>query len=75
VAGGAPVPPPAPGAAPGAGPFLCVCFRLTAADLRRRIAAGGWRTLEDVAEGTGACRGCRTCAPDIEALLAERGGA
>lgn len=28
-------------------------------------------TVEDVSAVTGACRGCQTCRPDIEALLRE----
>jgi NAD(P)H-nitrite reductase large subunit len=51
---------------------LCACFRLTATDLRRIIAARGCASVEDVAEATGACRGCQTCRPDIEDLLRER---
>jgi NAD(P)H-nitrite reductase large subunit len=59
-------------------PVLCTCFRLTGADIRRIIDDLRCATVEDVAEATGACRGCQTCRPDIEGLLAEaaarRGG-
>jgi NAD(P)H-nitrite reductase large subunit len=51
--------------------ILCTCFRLTGADLRRIIDERRCATVEDVAEATGACRGCQTCRPDIEGLLAE----
>ena len=57
---------------PGAGPvLLCACFRISAAGMRAIIDARRCRTVEDVAEATGACRGCQTCRPDIEELLAE----
>lgn len=63
-----------PGADPS-GPILCACFRLTAASLRKVIDERRCRTVDDVSAATGACRGCRTCLPEIEALLAEaRGG-
>jgi NAD(P)H-nitrite reductase large subunit len=39
--------------------------------MRRIIDARRCTTVEDVAEATGACRGCQTCRPDIEALLRE----
>ena len=65
-------PPPGPPSGPSPGPVICTCFRFTAADLRRVIAERRCATVEDVAEATGACRGCQTCRPDIEALLAER---
>ena len=52
-------------------PILCACFRLTASGIRRVIAEHACATVEDVADATGACRGCQTCRPDIEALLAE----
>ncbi len=58
----------APGDAP---PFLCACFRITAAGMRKIIDDRRCTTVDDVAEATGACRGCQTCRPDIEALLAE----
>jgi NAD(P)H-nitrite reductase large subunit len=58
------------GGSPGA-PLLCACFRLTGADLRRIIDERRCVSVEDVADATGACRGCQTCRPDIEALLAD----
>ena len=64
---GVPMNPPDPS-------VLCACFKLTASDLRRIIAARRCATVEDVAEATGACRGCQTCRPDIEDLLVEAAG-
>jgi assimilatory nitrate reductase catalytic subunit len=57
--------------APPPGPILCACFRLTAASIRKVIDDHRCRTVEDVAAATGACRGCQTCRPEIEALLKE----
>ena len=54
------------------GPVVCHCFRLTHAGLRRLLESQRCTTVEEVAERTGACRGCQTCRPDIEAILAER---
>ena len=56
---------------PADGPILCACFRLTAASIRKIIDDHRCATVEDVSAATGACRGCQTCRPDIEALLAE----
>jgi NAD(P)H-nitrite reductase large subunit len=39
--------------------------------MRRLIEEHACTTVEHVAELTGACRGCQTCRPDIEALLRE----
>ena len=61
-----------PGPPPPGEPVLCACFKLTASDLRRIIEARGCASVEDVAEATGACRGCQTCRPDIEELLRGR---
>lgn len=49
--------------------ILCHCFRITEATLRRMIEEKGCTCVEDVAVLTGACRGCQTCRPDIEAML------
>jgi NAD(P)H-nitrite reductase large subunit len=58
--------------APGVGPhLLCACFKITAAGMREIIDTHRCKTVEEVAGATGACRGCQTCRPDIEALLAE----
>ena len=56
---------------PGA-PIVCACFKFTADDLRRVIAERRCASVEDVADATGACRGCQTCRPDIEELIRER---
>ncbi len=37
--------------------------------MERMIRARGFTTVAEVSEATGACRGCQTCRPDIEALL------
>ena len=55
------------------GPIVCHCFRLTRAGLRRLLESHRCTSVEEVSERTGACRGCQTCRPDIEAILAERG--
>ncbi|MCK6482182.1 MAG: (2Fe-2S)-binding protein [Planctomycetes bacterium] len=55
--------------------LLCFCFKLTEEDLRRLVRAHRCATVEDVAAVTGACRGCQTCRPDIEALLREEAAA
>jgi NAD(P)H-nitrite reductase large subunit len=52
-------------------PILCTCFKLTGESIRKIIDDHRCTTVEDVAEATGACRGCQTCRPDIEALLKE----
>ena len=54
--------------------FLCTCFRITSAAMVRLIRERPCRTVEDVAEATGACRGCQTCRPDVEDLLKAEGG-
>ena len=51
--------------------MICTCFGITAAGMRRIIEARRCASVEDVAGATGACRGCQTCRPDIEALLKE----
>jgi len=61
-----------PGPARSAAPVVCTCFGFTADDLRRVIAERRCASVEDVADATGACRGCQTCRPDIEAILRER---
>ena len=53
---------------------LCTCFGLTGDDLRRIIQERRCASVEDVADATGACRGCQTCRPDIEGLLREAAG-
>jgi NAD(P)H-nitrite reductase large subunit len=53
----------------GDGAIVCHCFRLTREGLRRLLETHRCATVEDVAERTGACRGCQTCRPDIEAIL------
>ena len=37
--------------------------------MRRLVAEHRCTTVEEVAVLTGACRGCRTCEPDIVAIL------
>ena len=55
--------------------ILCACFRITEESLRRLVAEKDCSTVEDVAALTGACRGCQTCRPEIEAVLREvKGG-
>lgn len=49
--------------------LICHCFRITRAEMVRLIEERDLRSVEDVSEATGACRGCRTCEPDITALL------
>ena len=60
-----------PASPPPDGRILCACFRLTAASIRQIIDDHRCTTVDDVSAATGACRGCQTCRPDIEALLAE----
>ena len=50
-------------------PILCACFRITEEALRGIIADNACASVEDVSVLTGACRGCQTCRPDIEAML------
>ena len=52
--------------------IICACFRITDAGMRRLVEEHACATVEDVAALTGACRGCQTCRPDIEAILRER---
>ena len=42
--------------------------------MRRLVEEHRCVSVEDVAALTGACRGCQTCRPDIEALLREVNG-
>ena len=50
-------------------PILCACFRITEERLRGLIVDHACATVEDVSVLTGACRGCQTCRPEIEAML------
>ena len=49
--------------------ILCACFRITEEALRGLVADHRCASVEDVAALTGACRGCQTCRPEIEAVL------
>ena len=52
-------------------PYICYCFRVSEARIREAVRRLGLRTLAEVQRATGACTGCRTCRPDVEAILAE----
>ena len=57
---------------PGKPPvIICHCFRITDAMMRRMVAERGLTTVDEVSDLTGACRGCQTCRPEIEAILRE----
>ena len=55
------------------GPWLCYCFQVTEAEIRRAIRLYGLKNLSQVQMKTRACTGCRTCRPDVEAILADEG--
>ena len=57
------------GILPPAAPFeRCWCTNVGRAEVDAAIAAG-CRTVEDIRRATGACGGCRSCRPELEALL------
>lgn len=57
-------------AAPGA-EVLCTCFGIETAVLRETIRKHRLRTVEDVRQHLPATKGCGTCRPDVEDLLAD----
>lgn len=59
-----------PGARRG-GEIVCACFALDRETLVGRIRETGARSLDELREHLPATRGCGTCRPDVEALLAE----
>ncbi len=61
------------------GPLVCKCSQVHAETLRAAVRQGA-RTVEQLSSRTGACRGCCSCRPRLEALLGdaprfENGGA
>ena len=49
--------------------LVCKCVQVTEGELRAAVRAGA-RKVKDVRAATNACTGCRTCAPDIKAVIA-----
>ncbi len=58
-----------PGGAAHAGATVCACYAVTAPQLRRAILAGDLDTADAVGRATRAGTNCRSCVPEIEALL------
>jgi len=60
------------GASPGTSlrePFLCTCFGWTPSALRQIALERGITEVDELSAITRAGTGCRTCVPDLEALL------
>src|SRR5262249_54837638 len=53
------------------GRLVCHCFHVHDRRIRRAIAEHGLASVDQVRAFTRANSGCRSCRPDIEALLAE----
>lgn len=50
--------------------WLCYCFQVKAQQVEHAIRTLGLKTVDEVGAATRAGCGCRTCRPEIEALLA-----
>ncbi len=48
----------------------CHCTGATRAAVIDAIRARGCRSVDQIRRATGACAGCQTCRPEVEALLA-----
>jgi NifU-like protein involved in Fe-S cluster formation/bacterioferritin-associated ferredoxin len=51
------------------GRLICHCFHVREGKLRRYIRERSLTTVDEVRSWTRACSGCRSCRPDLEAIL------
>ncbi len=61
-------------APPSPGRLICHCFHVFEDRIRRYVRERRLETVDDVRSWTRANSGCRSCRPDIEAILAEESG-
>lgn len=47
----------------------CYCTAVTREQVLAAIRTYGCRTVDDLRERTGACSGCASCRPELQALL------
>jgi NifU-like protein len=59
---------------PSPGRLICHCFHVFEDRIRRYVRGHRLKTVDEVRSWTRANSGCRSCRPDIEAILAQENG-